>query len=92
MTIAIHDLVIRIAAKQEELQGLAQLRQKVEANLQKLVDGLEWIATDRENLSGEKIALERKRQELEFELDGIDAGKRPVRKAARQACRAGALP
>jgi len=68
---AIHELVIRIAAKQEELQGLAKLREKVEANVQRLEDGLEWIATDRENLSGEKISLERRRQEHEFELERL---------------------
>ena len=64
-----HNLVIRIAAKQEELQGLAQLRERIEANVQKTQDGLEWLAADREKISGEKVELERKRQEYEFELE-----------------------
>ncbi|NUN94919.1 MAG: chromosome segregation protein SMC, partial [Candidatus Omnitrophica bacterium] len=60
----IHDLVIRIAARREELQGLAQLRQKVEKGLESMRRQMEVLAEQRAALVEKRIELEQRREEL----------------------------
>jgi chromosome segregation protein len=61
---AIHDLVIRMAAKQQELQGLAQLRQKIEKNLDSARNELDKLAGSRSAIVEKKIEAGQVRESL----------------------------
>jgi chromosome segregation protein len=67
----IHDLVIRIAAKQEELQGLAQLREKVERTLNRIDEQVERISTKRHEQSNRKAEIEQSVDEASTELERL---------------------
>jgi chromosome segregation protein len=65
---AIHDLVIRMAAKQEELQGLAQLRLKVEKSLDTARREIETLVGIRAGLVEKRIESDQIREALAGEL------------------------
>jgi chromosome segregation protein len=67
---SIHALVVRIAAKQEELQGLAQMRGKAESNRNRVREELQTLAREAEKLSGLKSERERALDELSIRIEG----------------------
>lgn len=69
----IHDLVIRIAAKQEELQGLARLREKVEGNLVRIESQLERTSARRQESNEKKAGIERGLEEAASDFERLSA-------------------
>ncbi|MCA9447476.1 MAG: chromosome segregation protein SMC, partial [Candidatus Omnitrophica bacterium] len=69
----IHDLVIRIAAKQEELQGLAQIREKVDGNLNRIEGQIERTGTKKHEQTNRKGEIEQAIEEAVNELEKLVA-------------------